>query len=151
MINATTQRVRKNTPERFNRQISRETDARIAYYAAHPDQINARLDELEREWDFERTLEAEAPVMTLTGLLLGMTVSRKFLILPLFAQSMVLLHALQGWYPLLPVFRGLGVRTQSEIARERYALKALRGDFDSARQARQQPGHASQLLSATGL
>lgn len=151
MINATTQRVRKNTPERFNRQISREIDARIAFYAAHPDQINARLDELEREWDFERTLEAEAPVMTLTGLLLGMTVSRKFLILPLFAQSMVLLHALQGWYPLLPVFRGLGVRTQSEIARERYALKALRGDFDSARQARQQPGHASQLLSATGL
>lgn len=29
-----------------------------------------------------------------------------------------------------PGFRRLGVRTQREIERERYALKALRGDFD---------------------
>jgi hypothetical protein len=29
----------------------------------------------------------------------------------------------------MPVFRRLGVRTAREIARERYALKALRGDF----------------------
>jgi hypothetical protein len=36
---------------------------------------------------------------------------------------------LKGWYPLLPAFRRMGVRTSREIARERYALKALRGDF----------------------
>jgi hypothetical protein len=30
---------------------------------------------------------------------------------------------------LLPVFRRLGVRTRDEIDRERYGLKALRGDF----------------------
>jgi hypothetical protein len=30
----------------------------------------------------------------------------------------------------VPVFRRLGVRTAGEIDRERYALKALRGDFD---------------------
>ena len=30
----------------------------------------------------------------------------------------------------MPVFRRLGVRTAGEIDRERYALKALRGDFD---------------------
>jgi hypothetical protein len=30
----------------------------------------------------------------------------------------------------LPIFRRLGFRTASEIDRERYALKALRGDFE---------------------
>lgn len=30
----------------------------------------------------------------------------------------------------MPVFRRLGVRTSGEIDQERYALKALRGDFD---------------------
>ena len=29
------------------------------------------------------------------------------------------------------VFRRMGVRTRREINREKYALKALRGDFDS--------------------
>ena len=41
----------------------------------------------------------------------------------------LLQHALQGWCPPVPVFRRLGVRTTAEIDRERYALKALRGDF----------------------
>jgi hypothetical protein len=41
----------------------------------------------------------------------------------------VFLHATAGGYPLLPLFRRLGLRTSREIARERYALKALRGDF----------------------
>jgi hypothetical protein len=44
---------------------------------------------------------------------------------------MVFLHAIQGWYPLLPLFRRMGIRSQDEIDRERYALKALRGDFDA--------------------
>ena len=41
----------------------------------------------------------------------------------------MLQHALQGWCPPLPLFRRLGFRTQEEIARERYALKGMRGDF----------------------
>jgi hypothetical protein len=40
-------------------------------------------------------------------------------------------HALQGWCLPVPLLRRLGVRTQREIERERFALKALRGDFDS--------------------
>ena len=31
--------------------------------------------------------------------------------------------------PPVPLFRRIGIRTQSEIELERYALKALRGDF----------------------
>ena len=38
-------------------------------------------------------------------------------------------HAVTGWCPPVPVMRRLGVRTRSEIDREKFALKALRGDF----------------------
>ena len=41
-------------------------------------------------------------------------------------------HAVKGWCPPVPLFRRLGVRTCGEIERERYALKALRGDFDGS-------------------
>ena len=55
--------------------------------------------------------------------------------MPGLAAGMVLVHALNGWYPLLPLFRRRGVRSQDEIDRERYALKALRGDFRGVRTA----------------
>jgi hypothetical protein len=41
----------------------------------------------------------------------------------------LLQHALQGWCPPVPLLRKTGVRTMREIDIERYALKALRGDF----------------------
>jgi hypothetical protein len=43
--------------------------------------------------------------------------------------ALLLQHALQGWCPPIPLLRRLGFRTEAEINRERYALKALRGDF----------------------
>jgi hypothetical protein len=35
-----------------------------------------------------------------------------------------------GW-PTIPLLRRLGIRTREEMDRERYALKALAGDFES--------------------
>ena len=52
---------------------------------------------------------------------------------------MVFLHAVQGWYPLLPLFRRMGIRTETEIATERYALKAIRGDFRAGGRRRAMP------------
>jgi hypothetical protein len=118
-----------NTAAEVNERVRLDTQKRLAFYAAHPELIDQRLAELDKEWDVERLIEVEAPTMSLTGLLLGMTFSRRWLVIPLFAQSMVFLHAVQGWYPLLPLFRRMGFRTDREIAIERYALKALRGDF----------------------
>jgi hypothetical protein len=129
MVNPTSERVRMNTADGVNDRLRDEVERRITYYIAHPGQIDRRLDELDREWDVERMIETEAPTMTLTGILLGATLGRKWLLLPLFAQGMVFLHALQGLYPLLPLFRRMGFRTAKEIATERYALKAIRGDF----------------------
>ena len=48
---------------------------------------------------------AEAPVTILTGLLLARVAGRAWLALPLFASTMLLVHALHGWYPLLPLLR----------------------------------------------
>jgi hypothetical protein len=39
------------------------------------------------------------------------------------------MHAVQGWCPPVPVLRKMGIRTRSEIDREKFALKVLRGDF----------------------
>lgn len=128
-MNTTTERVPANTSEEANHWIHQKMERRIAFYAAHRELIEQRLSELDREWDIERLIETEAPMMTLSGILMSAMFGRKWLLLPMFAQSMVLTHALQGIYPLLPLFRKAGFRTQAEIAAERYALKALRGDF----------------------
>ena len=130
MFPSTTNRVACNTAESVNERIRRQTEANVAHYAAAgPDAIDRRLAELDREWDIERYLETMAPTFTLLGLTLGLTVSRKFFVVPFAVQSFFLQHALQGWCPPIPVLRRLGVRTQAEIDHERYALKALRGDF----------------------
>ena len=50
--------------------------------------------------------------------------------LPAVVAGFLLQHAAQGWCPPLPLMRRMGVRTRDEINQERYALKALRGDFD---------------------
>ncbi len=121
----TVNRVPLNTVERINRAIARETERRVQYFRAHPEEIPARLRELDEEWDIERTLEANAASVTLVAVLLGILVSRKWLLFPAAVAGFLLQHALQGWCPPLPLFRRLGVRTQAEIEAERCALKGL--------------------------
>jgi hypothetical protein len=127
-------RVRANTSPDVNARIDQLTEERIREQSAGGD-LAGRIEALEREWDFERVVETEAAVVGLTGLALALAVNRRFLLIPGIVTSMMLLHAVQGWYPLLPLFRRMGVRTQEEIDRERYALKALRGDFGAVRTA----------------
>lgn len=130
MSSATTQRVRDNTDASVNARIDRRTLANVARYAAlGPDAVDARLEELDREWDIERALEANAAGVALLGLALGATRSRKWFLLPGAVAGFLLMHAIEGWCPPLPLLRRLGFRTQREIDDERTALKALRGDF----------------------
>ncbi|TYL38324.1 hypothetical protein CV102_10940 [Natronococcus pandeyae] len=121
----TAQRVPASTSEEINEAIRHETGDRLQYYAEHPEEIDDRLAELEREWDIERTLEANASALILVCLGLGATVDRKFLAMPAVIAAFLFQHALQGWCPPIPVLRRLGVRTQREIDAERYALEAL--------------------------
>jgi hypothetical protein len=132
MLPNTTDRVRRTTDASINRAIERATERSIRHHAEHPERITDRLHELDREWDIERTLEANAATVALVGVVLAAFVDRRFLVLPAVVAGFLLQHALQGWCPPVPVLRRLGVRTEGEIDRERYALKALRGDFDEA-------------------
>ena len=130
MIPETTKRVEQNTSDSINEAIRRETERTIARYArGGPAGIERRLRELDREWDIERTLEANAATAVLIGMGLGTFVHRRWFFLPAAVGTFLLQHALQGWCPPVPFFRRLGVRTSTEIEQERYALKALRGDF----------------------
>ncbi len=132
MLTQPQDRVSEHTSDSINRQIRRDTEARVARTASQGKAaITRRLQELDQEWDVERCLETIAPTFTLIGITLGLTVSKRWFIFPVAVQSFFLQHAIQGWCPPLPVLRSLGIRTAEEIEQERYALKALRGDFAS--------------------
>ena len=132
MLAPSVDRVERNTNPEVNARIRRETELSIARYRGAPaGAIRRRLDELDREWDIERYLETMAPTFSLAGLVLGLTKNRLWLLVPAVVQTFFLQHALQGWCPPVPVLRRLGVRTMDEINEERYALKALRGDFEN--------------------
>jgi hypothetical protein len=136
MLSTTAERVCLKTAPDVNAHIRRQTADNVAHYGSRgTDAITLRLDELDEEWDIERTLEANAAAVALIGVGLGTFVDRRFFALPAVVAGFLLQHALQGWCPPLPIFRRLGIRTQSEIEQERYALKAVRGDFEDVASA----------------
>ncbi|MBL9093570.1 MAG: hypothetical protein JNL96_20300 [Planctomycetaceae bacterium] len=145
MVATTRNRVPMNTDSCINASIRRKTENNIAYYAAGGTvAISRRLAELDEEWDIERMLETNAATATLVGMTLGVTVNKKWFALPVLVAAFLLQHAVQGWCPPLPVLRRMGFRTANEIDYERYALKALRGDFRNISEA----GTAGHALSA---
>ena len=130
MLPSTVSRVPAHTEAEINERIRQQTEENIARYRnAGSAAIDRRLQELDAEWDIERTLEANAAMASLIGLTLGATVDRRWFAFPAIVTGFLLQHALHGWCPPLPVFRRMGFRTSYEIDYERYALKILRGDF----------------------
>lgn len=127
---ATDQRVPAHTSALSNDRIHARTLHDLARYIGADDQtLSRRIRELEREWDVERTIEAHAGTASLLGLVLGVTVDRRFLALSFAVAGFLVLHALEGLYPPLYVMRRLGIRTSAEIHQEILALRILRGDF----------------------
>ena len=134
MLPTTTERVPQATDEELNERICREAEAHVVRHGGSREEIDRRIAELDREWDIERTLEANAASLALVGIALSVVVSRRFLVLPAAVAGFLLQHALQGWCPPVGLFRRLGIRTQTEIEQERHALKALRGDYAEVQQ-----------------
>jgi hypothetical protein len=143
-------RVEENTPEEINQQIRRDLEARVVYFAQHSDEIDKRLGELDREWDIERLLQANAGVFSLMGLTFGV-IHRRWYLLPIAASAFLVQHAVQGWCPPVSLFRRLGIRTSWEICHERYALKALRGDFGDMRAEGEPEDRARQAIDAADM
>jgi hypothetical protein len=125
---------RDKTPREINERIDRETQIRLQFYATQEKgAISKRVDELDRECDLEQMLEGTSASVSLFGLVFGTVFGRKWYILPLLSAGFLLQHTMQGWCPPMELFRRLGVRTRKEIEAERYALKALRGDFEEVK------------------
>jgi hypothetical protein len=149
MLPSTVCRVPDHTEASINAMIRQQTHRNLARFQnADPAAISRRLEELDAEWDIERTLEANAATASLIGLTLGATVDRRWFIFPAVVAGFLLQHALQGWCPPLPVFRRMGIRTSYEIDYERCALKAMRGDFANTQENASKSSPAAALAAA---
>lgn len=144
----TPERVPANTSDAVAARIEAAIEQNVRRCAASPALIRRRLRELDEEWDIERTLEANAAAFGFVGVALGATTDRRLLWLPALVTGFLLQHALQGWCPPLPILRRLGFRTAGEIARERTALKALRGDFAAVPRTGSPSARADAALAA---
>ena len=116
-------RVREVTSHNINQKIDSEITQSVDYFSSQDaESIRSRIRQLEGEWDIERTLELNASLIALGGIVLAATVNKKWLALPAIVTAFLAQHAIQGWCPPIPLFRRLGVRTQKEIETERHAL-----------------------------
>ena len=115
--------VERTTKPQINEEIFKKTFRRLDEYRnATREQIIARLDELDREWDVERALEANAAIAALLSLGLGRWLDKRFYALAAVVAGFLLQHSTQGWCPPLPVLRRAGFRTFREIDEERRVL-----------------------------
>ncbi len=143
MVSLTTERVPVRGMEGVNERIREMMERNVLCSAAGGNEaITRRIAELDQEWDMDRALEANVGAVSIAAVMLGITVSRKWFALPAIAGGFLLQYAIEGWCPPVSILRRLGFRTQTEIARERYALKALRGDFHEV-PAREGPSPAA--------
>ena len=141
----TATRVQEQTREDINAQIRGETEMKVARAASNQEALERRLRDLDEEWDIERVLQTNFGLVGLVSVTLGALVSRRWFLLAGIAAVFMGQHAIQGWCPPVPVFRRAGFRTAREINQERFALKAIRGDF---RGSRDNPPHALEATRA---
>jgi hypothetical protein len=129
MIPSTMEPVSRNTNEQLNEEVSRRIhDSVVQFAQAPPERLEGRLTELNREWDTDRLLVTVSAAVMLAGLALAV-VTPWCLLLSVAAGAYLFAHGVCGWDPLRLVERRCGFRTSTEIEYERYALKAVRGDF----------------------
>lgn len=123
-------RVRAHSSKGVTHRLDQQRFERIARSVGAPsEKVTRHITNLDRGWDIERTLEANAAAISLVSVTLAVTHSRRWLILATAVPAFLLQHAVQGWCPPITVLRRMGVRTRREIDVERTAIKALRGDF----------------------
>lgn len=123
----TIERVRIHTKEKVNQKIDEKMIESITkYYKGSREDVLKRLQELDAEWDVERTLETHAATAVLASSIIGFfTKERKWYAVTGVIGGFLLQHALQGWCPPVSVLRRFGVRTLSEIEQEKSALRVL--------------------------
>jgi hypothetical protein len=91
--------------------------------------IDERIRALDDEWDVERAVTVFLSGAGLAGLIVGLVGSRIWRLLAWIALPLIFLHGQDKWKPSEGILKSLGLRSRKEIQDEKYALKALRGDF----------------------
>ena len=93
--------------------------------AAEVSGSTARLRQLDQAVDQEQALQFGAAGLGFLGAILSLTVNSAFALLPAVAFATLGHYAMQGWTPAVTLLKRLGLRSSSEIDRERYAIAAL--------------------------
>lgn len=137
-------RVTTETPD-LDIRNRHEIEENVRYYADHPDRIEVRLRELDREWDVDRALSTDAALLTLSGVALSALGSRIGLLLAAAGAAVTVQYGVQRVNPVVGLLRRVGYRTREEIEEERYALRALRGDFDYVSSQVTDPGSRARM------
>jgi hypothetical protein len=107
-------------------------EARLACLAdAGPQAISDRLDQLEREWSAGRMTKVTLGVLIVLGLALTALSNPWWLILPAIGAFFLLQYVFSRTSWLGATFQEVGFRSGAEIDQEKFALRALRGDFKS--------------------
>ena len=105
-------------------------EARLACLAdAGPQAISDRLDDLDREWSAGRMTKATLGVLIVTGLALTALAGPWWLILPAVGAFFLLQYLFSRTSWLGATFQEMGFRSGADIDQEKFALRALRGDF----------------------
>ncbi len=127
-----TDAVRTHAPGGVNKRIDERVERCVRYMAEQErSEISRYLGRLEREWDSTRAVLVAGSALAVAGLWLGRRSGGRWRILGGVAAGLMLQHGLLGFGPLAELVRALGgVRTRREIDLEKFALKALRGDFE---------------------
>jgi len=94
-----------------------------------PSAIEERLNELEREWSAGRATKVALGLFILIGMGLWLSLGGWWYVVPILGGLVLLEYLFSRTSWLGKLFHEMGSRTGQEIEEEKFALKALRGDF----------------------
>jgi hypothetical protein len=118
--------IRRRTPEPIKARIDHASARCVAELAERPHlEISEHVAQLDKEWDVNRWGELGCAGLVLLGAAGG-----RLRIASAAAGAALLWMSLGGGGPVIWLLRRLGRRTRRELDLEKYAAKALRGDFD---------------------
>ncbi len=106
------------------------TQENINHYYHNKSHIDNRLRHLEIETSIEQIFALHDVANVTAGVLLSVVSGKKkWLVLPLLVAVAQSVHVMSGVRLGTSLLHQYGFRTKAEIDKEKYALKALRGDF----------------------
>jgi hypothetical protein len=102
----------------------------VRYYSSlGKDGLTERIHALDAEWDAEKSVVVGLAGAGMAFLALGLVGTRFWRLLAWGTLPLIFMAGQDKWRPSQGILKTLGLRTRREIHEEKYALKALRGDF----------------------